>query len=167
MVTTRRFFIILFVSLALTLAGHSAQATLSMDIDVNNLDFRIMDPGQTYELADKGTYHNEVSCSSTNNRTWYLYAQAIRPFTSGIRTIPIENFKWMVVSVGDGKGTLLNNVNIANPFTLTPGLIYTSDSLDNTGTVIRIRFRYVLTIPKNQVAGAYDSVVRFTMNEVL
>jgi len=144
-----------------------AAAEITMTLDRNQIDFRVMDPGETREVTDQGVYHNQISCTSTNDVTWYLKAQIIRPFTSGMHSIPNENFRWKVVSVGDGRGQVYNNVNTANPFTTYPGVIYTSADTDNTGTQVDIQLRYVLTVPRNQIAGHYDAVIRFTMIEIL
>lgn len=165
---TVNFFVLIITIAAISLvATHNVYASLTIDIDRNLLDFRAIDPGDSMEIADQGTYHNEITCTSTNNQTWYLKARLIRPLTYGTYTIPNENFRWIVVSIGDGKGTLYNNLNVANPFTDMSQTIYTSADTDNTGTAVKIRFRYVVTIPKNQVAGPYDAVIRLTMNEYL
>ena len=162
------------LKLALTIAfilinARLASAGITMSLDRDLVDFRIMEIGQTAEISDQGIYHNEVACTSTNNQTWYLKVHTVRPFTSGdgLRTIPNENFKWKVVGVVNGKGTVFNNINQPNSFTDTQGLVYTSDPLDNTGTEVKLQFRYILTIPKNQIAGNYTATVRWTMTEIL
>lgn len=149
------------------LSSTNARAAISMALDRNMLDFRAVNPGSSAELADQGDYQNEVTCSSTNNKTWYLKAHLVRPFTCGVNTIPSENFKWIVVSVGSGRGTLANTINMPTSFASAPSIIYTSGDVDNSGTEIKLRFRYLLVVPKNQVAGSYDAVIRLTMNELL
>jgi len=152
-------------ALFLLVAPTIAYAAISMSLDKNMLDFRTMNPGETREVADQGDYHNQITCSSTNSRTWYVKAHMIRPFTSRQFTMPSEALKWMVVSVGDGKGTIYNNLHTQNPFSTMPSTIYTSSDLDNTGTEVKIQLRYVLAVPKNQVAGNYDAIIRLTMAE--
>ncbi len=147
-------------------AGH-AHAAITMTVDRNTLDFGAMNTGETKELAEQGVYHNEVTLTSTNNKSWYLKAHLVRPFTSGVNTIPPENLQWMVVSVGYGRGIVYNNINVANPFSTMPSTVYTSAETDNTGTAVKLRFRYLLTVPKDQVEGGYSAVVRFTMIETL
>jgi len=144
-----------------------AHAAITMTLDRNMIDFGNMNTGETKELAEQGVYHNEVTLTSTNNKTWYLKANMVRAFTSGMNTIPAENFKWVVVSVDNGKGIVNGNVNNPTSFSTMPDLIYTSADTDNTGTVVKLKFRYILTIPKNQVAGGYDAVIRLTMIETL
>lgn len=162
----RRTLTVMVMMIVLVWAGE-AHAALTMNLDRSQLDFRAVNPGDTVVLADQGVYHNIVTCASTNGKTWYLKAHMVRPFTCGMYTIPGENFQWMCVSTGQGNGIVYNRINIANPFTSTPGLVYTSDSTDNNGKEVKLQFRYILTIPKNQVAGSYDSVVRWTMLEIL
>ena len=159
------------IGLVAALAGvtwaTNSSASISMTLDTNLLDFRTMNPGESRDLSDKGVYHNQLSLTSTNNKVWYLKTNLVRPFTCGMNTIPAQNFQWIVVSIGNGKGYVTNNRNIPNPFTTFPSLVYTSADSDNTGTQVDIQFRYLLTIPKNQVAGGYDAVARFTMIEQL
>ena len=69
-------------ALFLLVAPTIAYAAISMSLDKNMLDFRTMNPGETREVADQGDYHNQITCSSTNSRTWYVKAHMIRPFTS-------------------------------------------------------------------------------------
>jgi len=158
--------LMVFCFTCLLAAGH-AYAAISMDVDQNMLDFRAVNPGSTTVLADKGVYHNIITLTSTNNKIWYFKAHLVRPFTSGLNTIPNENFKWECVSIGQGRGIVTNNINVPTPFTSTPSLIYTSTDTDNTGTPVAMMMRYHLTIPKNQISGAYDAVIRLTMNEIL
>lgn len=162
-----RYAVLTVFCFACLLGSGNAYAVISMDVDQNMLDFRAVDPGSTIVLAEKGVYHNIITCTSTNNKTWYLKAHLVRPFTSGLNTIQNENFKWECVSIGQGRGIVTNNINIPTPFTSMPSLIYTSADTDNTVTPVAMMMRYHLTIPKNQVAGAYDAVIRLTMNEIL
>lgn len=144
-----------------------AHAEFDMAIDRNLIDFRTMDPGQTKELADQGVYHNQVSCTSDNDRSWYLKTYLARPFTSAMNTIPNENFYWIMVSKGNGRGIITNNVNTETAFTTFPSVLYTSAETDNTGTPVALQLRYVLKVPKDQLAGSYDSIIRFSMIETL
>jgi hypothetical protein len=158
---------ILIALLLTVVAVPSSQAVITMTIDRAMVDFRIMENGQSTEVSDQGVYDNQVTCTSTNNVTWYLKTNLVRPFTSGPNTIPNENFSWKVVNVVNGRGMVFNNLNAANSFTDARSLVYTSDPADNTGAEVRIQFRYLLTIPKNQIAGNYFATVRWTMNETL
>lgn len=149
------------------LACGMAHAAITMTLDWDMVDFRTMESGQTRDISDKGVYHNEIICTSTNNQTWYLKTNLIRPLTAGMSTIPNECFYWMVVDVINGKGIVFNNRNILVPFTTYKSLVYTSDPADNTGTPVGLRFRYTLKLPRNQVAGNYVGSVRWTMTELL
>lgn len=157
----------ILIAIVISVLTGNVYAGITMSLDRDMVDFRTMEMGQTQEVSDQGVYHNEITLSSTNNQTWYLKTQIIRPLTSGANTIPNENFKWKVVEVVNGKGIVYNNINVANPFTDFKGLIYTSDPLDNTGIEVKIKFRYILIIPKNQIAGNYFGSVRWTMTELL
>ena len=144
-----------------------SHAAISMSVDGIIIDFRITDPGQSKELYDKaGDYHTEVTCTSNNNRTWYLKAKIVTPLRSGPNTIPMQNFKWKVTSVISGQGTV-NNINQFNEFSAVPVVIYTSDPADETGNQVKIRLRYGLTVPKNQITGTYNCILRFIMMETL
>jgi len=161
----KKIFYILCV--VMLLCAGSSDAALQMTLDYNMIDFGAMNTGESKEVTIKGAYHNQLTCSSTNNMTWYLKAQVVKPFSFMQYTIPEENFKWTVVSVGAGKGIVNGGVNFTFPFSRTPVLIYTSDPDDNTGTAIDIAFRYSLQVPDNQVAGNYNATVRFIMIETL
>jgi len=157
---------ILILIVILTLSGIS-HAAITMSVDRDRLDFGTMENGQTKNLADQGVFHNQITCRSTNNITWYLKVNMMQPFTSGPNTIPTDSFRWEVADVVNGKGIVTNNKNIETPFTNLKSLVYTSDTTDNNGTDIGLRFRYHLTIPKNQISGNYFSYIRWTMTELL
>ncbi len=157
----------ILISILILMTCGMAMAAIDMSLDRDMVDFRTMEIGQTSEISDQGVYHNQLTCSSTNNKTWYLKVNMVRPFTSGAYTIPNEYFEWKVVDVIDGRGIVTNGTNVPTPFRDNPSLVYTSDPLDNTGTEVKIRFRYILTIPKNQIAGSYFASVRWTMTELL
>ncbi|MDP2912808.1 MAG: hypothetical protein Q8N91_02240 [Candidatus Omnitrophota bacterium] len=159
--------IAIIVLSAVILPAQAAFAVITMTLDRDLVDFRTMESGQTVVISDQGVYHNEITCTSTNNQPWYLKANMIRPFTSGMNTIPNEDFQWMVVDVINGKGIVYNNKNVPNPFTNFKSLIYTSDPEDNTGVEVKIRFRYILKLSKRQIAGNYFGSVRWTMTELL
>lgn len=144
-----------------------ACAGISMSLDRDLVDFRTMESGKSAVISDQGVYHNELACVSTDNQTWYIKANMIRPLTSGMNTIPNENFQWMVVDVINGKGIVFNNRNVPVAFSNYKGLVYTSDPADNNGASVKIRFRYILNVPKNQIAGNYFGSVRWTMTELL
>ncbi len=149
------------------LCAATADGALQMTLDYNMIDFGAMNTGESKEVSIKGVYHNQLTCSSTNNITWYLKAQVVKPFSSMQYAIPEDNFKWTVVSVGIGRGIVNGGLNFTFPFSRIPVLIYTSDAADNQGAAIDISFRYTLAIPENQVAGNYNATVRFIMIETL
>ena len=158
----------LIIATILVLAATGiAYAGITMTLDRDMVDFRTMEKGETREISDQGVYHNQVTCTSTNDKTWYLKVHTIRGFSSGAHVIPNEHFQWKVVTVVNGKGIVNGNINQANSFQDMSSLVYTSDPLDNTGTEVKLQFRYILTVPKNQIAGNYFASVRWTMTELL
>lgn len=159
--------IIYFVLMIIFISSGTAVAGITMTLDRDLVDFRMMENGETREISDQGVYHNQLTCTSTNNKTWYVKVNMVRPFTAGNRTIPNQYFQWKVVDVINGKGVVNNNINQPNSFTDSQGLVYTSAPLDNTGTEISLRFRYILAIPRNQAAGNYFATIRWTMTELL
>ncbi|MFC1577021.1 hypothetical protein ACFL3N_01640 [Candidatus Omnitrophota bacterium] len=165
MKTSRILIISAFAVAVMFFSSGAAQAVFQMDMDSNLVDFRTMDNGESRELADQGVFHNQFSCTSDNDRTWYFKSRLVRSFSSMGNTIPDENFRWKVVSKGEGKGIVTNNVNTENQFTKDDRVIYTSAETDNTGTQVDLQLRYLLTIPKRQLTGSYDAIVRFTMIE--
>ena len=144
----------------------SAWATFSLSVDSQPLSFDVMDPGQGKELVSQGNYHNEVTCQSTNGTTWYLKIHVTRPFSSASATVPLENFQWMLSEVQSGTGSP-QNIGVYNAFTTSPTLVYISGNSDNSGTQVKARFRYQLTLPANQLSGVYSTIVRYTLTETL
>lgn len=161
--------VISFLIFSVSILPGRAFATFNMSLTsgYNTMDFGGMRIGEEKMLSDKGGYQHEFTFTSTNARTWRLKAQLLRPFTSGTSSIAPENFKWIVEELQNSQGYLANSISTENPFSTFPILIYTSANSDNTGTQVRMKFRYKLKIPKSQAAGAYTAQVRFIMVEDL
>ncbi len=140
-------------------------AGLALSTDNRSLFFGLMQLGETKELAQFGSYHNQLTCSSTNNRLWYLKVQLLQPLSAGDEAIPVENFQWQM-SYTNGTGTVANPFQYT-PFRLTPALIYTSGANEAAGASIKLQFKYSLKIPDAQISGAYQTTIRFTLTEVL
>lgn len=141
------------------------EAGLTLSIDSRAVFFGRMNLDETKELTDFGGYHNEIRCSSANNTTWYLKVHILRPLSSGEFVIPLENFQWQVVYT-NGVG-ILTNQDRYTAFDLAPNLVYISGPAEAGGSQIRFQFKYKLTIPEMQEAGAYNTVIRYTLTEVL
>ncbi len=142
-----------------------AYAVLEISTDKKPVSFGLMDLGEEKELGRYGGYHHEITARSTNDNTWHLKINIFRPLTSGEHIIPLENFKWRLVST-DGRGALIYPYQYKE-FSLSPELIYTSMSEENNGTRVKFRFKYLLKIPEMQVRGSYTTVIRFTITEML
>ncbi len=143
-----------------------AFAGLEFSTDHRSLSFGLMRLGEEKILAQSGSFHNEVTCSSTGGNTWYLKISLLTPLSSGADEIPIEAFQWQLTRA-NGTGSVVSQSQF-RPFSLMPDLVYISGPGEETsGTPVRLQFRYSLAIPHTQTAGSYLTTVRFTLTEVL
>ena len=156
----------LAVLLGLSLLAAPAFAGLQFSTDHRSLAFGLMRLGEEKILAQSGSYHNEVTCSSTGGAPWYLKISLLRPLSSGADEIPLEAFKWQLARA-TGTGSVVSQSQF-RPFTLIPDLVYVSGpGEDASGIPVRLQFRYSLAIPQAQTAGSYLTTIRFTLTEVL
>lgn len=142
-----------------------AYPAIGITTDHRSLFFGPMQLGQEKELAEFGTYHNQITCSSTNQNTWYLKIGLLSPLSSGAETIPLENFQWQL-DYTNGIGTQVNPHQYKE-FSLIPEPVYISGPQEATGSSITFQFRYYLKIPQVQASGTYNTTIRFTLTEVL
>ena len=142
-----------------------APAALEVSTDKKAISFGLMYLGDDKELAQYGGYHNEITCSSTNGNTWYLKISLLKPLSSVQDSIPLEYFKWQLAA-SDGKSTPITQYQYRE-FSLFPELVYISSPEENSGTPVHLQFKYRLEIPEAQTAGSYQTVIRFTITEVL
>ena len=142
-----------------------AWAGLTLTTDNRSLFFGAMQLGESKELAQFGSYHNELTCASTSGLTWYLKVQVLQPLSAGVEAIPAEQMEWQA-ETPEGIGTL-TTPNQYTPFSVMPQLVYMSGPSEAGGGTIHLRLKYRLTIPEEQVSGAYQATVRFTLTEVL
>ena len=156
--------IVFFVSVIFM--NNLAYGLFEIEADTSLIDFGFMNIGESKELQEKGIYHNEVACKSDNAKTWYFKIQALDPLKSGEDYIPYGSFVWKIVEVLDGDGTIYNKGNY-NTFSDVASLVYSSGPNDSGGREVSLRFKYSLSIPRNQVAGNYRTVIRYTMTEML
>lgn len=159
------FYAFFFILLAFIFFPPHADAILELSLEGNNLDFGFLNVGEEKELVDKGSYHQEVICKSTNNRTWNLNIYCLNPFATDKYALAWENFTWTVTWT-DGKGTLIKEHDYV-PFSAIPSLVYISQGEENTGTAVKLQFKYRLRIPLNQPMGNYFTLVRFSLIEPL
>ena len=142
-----------------------AAAGLELSTDNRSLFFGRLQLGETKELIRAGSFHNEITCSSTGGKIWRLKIHLLHPLASGKQTIPLEQFQWQVVGT-DGEGTIVNQHRYA-PFRTAPQLVYISGPGETAGQQVKVQLKYQLVIPENQVSGIYQTIVRFTLTEVL
>ena len=143
----------------------TAFASLELFTDNRSLFFGLMKVGEHKTLSDSGSYHNQVICASTGEATWYLKVNLLQPLTSGGEQIPLEHFTWQLSRV-DGNGRVAQQSR-PRSFSLSPDLVYLSGPGEASGTPVTLKFQYSLTIPEAQVAGVYQTTIRFTMTEIL
>lgn len=156
---------IIILTLILTESLFSpAFAAINISTDHRPIFFGLMQLDEEKELAQLGTYHNQLTCSSTNANTWYLKISLLQPLTSGQETIPPEYLKWQLVWT-DGKGTVVTPYQFKE-FSLFPDLVYISGPDEAAGNSINFQFKYYLKIPENQVSAVYNTTIRFTLTEI-
>jgi hypothetical protein len=138
---------------------------LELSTDHRALFFGLMQPGEEKTLEQAGSFHNEVTCSSTSAMPWYLKISVLQPLTSGVDEIPLERFTWQLVRT-DGGGTTSHQGRFQS-FELIPDLVYISGPGESSGQPIRFLFRYGLMLPEATASGSYSTTIRFTLTEVL
>ena len=144
----------------------ASQATLALSTDHRPIVFGLMQLDEEKTVSEAGNYQNELTCSSTNHRSWYLKIHLLQPFSSGSAVIPPEQLSWQATVVGGGQGALVLP-NEFTPFRLMPDLVYSSGAGENGGDQVKIQFRYRLRLPSQQRSGAYHTMIRFTLMEYL
>ena len=142
-----------------------AFAALEIFTDNRSLFFGVMQLGETKILAQSGTYHNEITISSSEGRPWYLKISLLRPLGSPADTIPLESFSWQLTDF-TGAGTGYSQSGFRS-FSLVPDLVYASGSNEANGQPVRLRLRYRLQLPEAQTGGVYQTALRLTLTEVL
>jgi hypothetical protein len=153
------------VIILITSFSFTSYAAIEISTDHRSLFFGLMQLGEEKELTQFSTYHNQITCSSTNGNAWYLKINLLKPLTSGEESIPLENFKWQLVWT-NGKGTVVNPYQFRG-FNLVPDLVYISGADEATGSSINFQFKYYLKIPEVQTSGVYNTTIRFTLTEIL
>jgi hypothetical protein len=157
--------IIFFLSLSFININKPAYALFEIGADAFNIDFGFMNIGDSKELQERGTYQSEITCTSDNARAWYLKIQSFEPLKSAEDYIPYENFTWKVVEVLNGDGVIYNKDRY-NPFSAAASLVYQGGPNDSGGREVKVRLKYSLSIPRNQVAGNYRTIIHYTMTEM-
>ena len=140
-------------------------AALEFSTDGRPAAFGVMSLGEEKILAQSGSYHNQISCSSTGGQPWYLKVNVLQPLSAGADTIPLEQFQWWLTST-NGHGTV-THPDTFTPFSLMPDTVYLSSADEASGTAVTFQFRYRLSIPERQISGAYATTIRFTLTELL
>ncbi len=161
----RRRHLIVWLVLVCAARASSVGAAMTFSSDQRPLFFGLMQAGESKELAQSGAYHNQLVCTSTNGRIWYVKAQVLEPLDAGAQTIPTDHLQWQAEEI-NGHGSLQHAHQFV-PFQLTPDLVYISGAGDAAGAPVQLQFKYRLQIPETQMNGVYHTTIRFTLTEVL
>lgn len=142
-----------------------AAAQLELTTDHRSLFFGLMRLGEEKILSDAGSYHNEVTCSSSGGATWYLKVNLLQPLSAGAEELPLDALQWQLTHT-DGTGSVIATGQF-RPFTLSPDLVYISGPGESAGRSVRFQFRYSLRVPDTAVSGTYYATIRYTLSEIL
>ena len=137
------------------------KSIFKMSLDRADINFRDMLPGQTREnIPETGI---KVTSYSNTGRQWFIKLNTVSDLRDGERTIDSKYFQWYGWTEGKGKWTGTGG----DVFKQTPALAYISDSSEyvNLPNGVDNYFKFRLTVPQNQVAGFYETIVQFTMTE--
>ena len=160
-----RAIVLLLSAIVMACGAGSALAAIELSTDHRPVAFGLVQLGEERTLAQLGSFHNEITCTSTDGRAWYLKISLLSPLSSGAETIPIERLGWQLVS-STGRGTV-TRPNTFTPFSLIPDLVYVSNPDEAAGVPLTFRFAYSLAVPEEQVSGIYQTTIRFTLTELL
>lgn len=154
------------ILISIIVGGFLSCAYAGIDISTDNrsLFFGLMHLGEEKELTQSGAYHNQITCKSTNGRSWYLKISLLQPLSCGVETIPLDYFKWQLVWT-NGKGMTISPYQL-KPFNLIPDSVYISGADETSGSPIDFQFKYYLKIPEMQISGVYNATIRFTLTEI-
>lgn len=137
--------------------------TFNLSLDNPNLAFGLISPGHT-KILGEGRFFNEIRCRSNSGRTWYLKTQLVSlRLLEKAYSIPPSSLKWKVVE-STGSNPSLTRFDF-QPFSDQIMLIYASESDDNRGKEVILRFQYSLDSPADAPAGNYVGQIIFTMAE--
>lgn len=150
------------ISSALWPGGAEAAFSISF-LDSAQLDFGMMAAGEAKEL-NPGGYRDEVITTSDGGVPYFLKIYYTTPLTSSSSTLPDSSLQWQSI-YNDGQGNL--ETSGYQPFSTNPQRVYTAAGTDLTGTAVRTRLRYRLTLPANAAAGTYNSSIVYLLTETL
>ncbi|NQU95610.1 MAG: hypothetical protein HQ549_05215 [Candidatus Omnitrophica bacterium] len=132
-----------------------------INIDNNYINFGVVNPGDSVTLKE-GTYYNTIKCAANKGRKYYVKIHILNEVIGPKgNQIPPESFKWRIYHT-DGRG-------IAAPgwqeFSDEPQVVYTSDTEDEIGKELILRFQYKLDLPGSAMGGHYGLKVAYLITE--
>lgn len=137
------------------------KSVFKLSLDRNDINFRDLAPGESRDnIPETGI---KVTSFSNTGRQWYLKLNSVSDLRDGERIIDSKNFQWYGWSEGKGKWTGTGSDIVKQ----TPALAYVADSTEfnNLPDGIDNYFKFRISVPQNQPAGFYETVVQFTMTE--
>jgi len=136
------------------------QGSFNLMVNTDSFDFARLAPGQTGEMnRPEGI---AVSGTSGSGNPWYLKVSTIKPLTSGVNTIPNENFTWYGTSEGTGAWNGTGEKSFADP--ANTAYISSFKEADQINKVVN-KFKFRLHAPEDAKPGNYTTTVMFTMTE--
>ena len=135
----------------------AVNSDFSISVHPTSLNFNQNAPDTTTET--KEIY---IVCTTNNNNPWNVSIKVISELTSGIYTIPNENFNWWMGGlVGGGTWNATEGDLSTIPFSF-----YEAGAAEYiTSTPVELSLQFNVDIPATQIAGAYITTLVLTMTE--
>ena len=143
-----------------TSASVIVASVFTLEVSPTNIDFGSITPGEWSETGT-GSYDNEATSVSNNDRTWYLKVSAEGPMVGSFDEIPLDSLKWYIYNT-TGAGSTVSGWN---NFSTSQTLCYTSAGDDDIGSEVKVRFKYALQAPGDTRSGSYNTTIRYTMTQ--
>ncbi len=149
------------VDTAIVNARVEVASVFEISLDRPDIDFGEMRPGET--KTDIPATGIKVKAKTNTGNRWYLLMNAISELRFGDKYIDNKYFSWYGWSEGQGKWYATGET----PMSLVPFTVYesTTDEGINLPNGTTNVFKFKLDLPRDQVAGKYETIVRFTLTE--
>jgi hypothetical protein len=165
---------------AMLMAGTSL-AALTVSFDTASIDFGSVSPAEWKE-APLTRDHDTLVVKSDTDNVWTVkisVTQALTNSTFPSVTIPNDSFRWMSTYAGNKNAPYTNlGAGLNHPaglgyvnFSTIDELVYTSgkeasySDNNNSPAGTEIQFKWGMAMPSSQRAGAYTTIVRWTVTQ--
>ena len=138
-------------------ASVSINPVFGIKVSPGSIDFPTIDPGETTEEREL-----IVECSTNTDTPWSLQLSNIAELTSESEayTIPNDNFYW---EGSGGEGIWYPGTGTMST---TPHKFYGCDGSEYiTVAPVEAHLKFKVSIPENQAAGKYNTMLVITMTE--